>query len=450
MDGLEPLSPHPGAPEAKLPPDLIIGNIGELLVCPRRPPGSPPELGLIPNAVVAIRNRRVAWVGPATAASDALAVGRETRMLNAEGRVVMPGLVECHTHLAFAGSRANEFQARVAGWSYEEIAAGGGGVMSTVRMTRAAPREQLLLSARRRLDTMLELGITTVEAKTGYGLTAADELRLLEIYRDLQQLHPIDIVPTIMAAHVIPPEYADKPDAYVDLVAEEIIPEVAARGLARSCDVWCEQGFFDLEQSQRILEVARNLGLEVFVHADWLQNSGGAELAALLHALGASHLDHVDDPGIEALAEGGVVAQLLPGTSFFLAQDSYAPARRLLERGVRVALSTDFNPGTCYTENLWLIGTIASCSMRMDIAEVVCGMTSEAAASLGLEGEVGTLEPGARADLLVLETDDHLDIPYHFGVNPVRLTMKNGTIVADRRKGRERSNTTRSQVRRWA
>lgn len=434
----------------KITPDLIIGNIGELLVCPPEPHAG---LGLVANAVVAVREGHVAWAGPAASASTALAAGPKTRMFNAEGRVVMPGLVECHTHLAFGGSRAHEFQARVAGWSYAEIAAGGGGIMSTVRMTRSAPHQLLMMNARRRLDAMLDYGITTVEAKSGYGLTVVDELRLLELYRELDRSHEADVLPTFMGAHTVPQEYRDNPDAYVDVVVEEMLPQVAARGLARYCDVFCEPGFFNLDQSRRVLETAQELGLDLLLHADQLTHSGGSELAAELGALGASHLDHVDEDGITALSEAGVVAQLLPGATFFLGHTQYAPARRLLERGVRVALSTDFNPGTCYTENLWLMGTIASCSMHMDVTEVVRAMTCEAAASLGLTGVVGTLEAGAKADLLVLTTDDHMDIPYHFGINPVRAVVKAGTVVVDRRVGTLASgphHPATGRVRRWA
>ncbi len=438
--------PEPPEASPKITPDLIVGNIGELLVCPPTPGAG---LGLIPNGVVAVLDGVVAWVGPASAASEALAVGPTTRMLNAEGRVVMPGLVECHTHLAFAGSRAHEFQARVAGWSYAEIAAGGGGIMSTVRMTRSVSRQQLMLVAHQRLNAMLDYGITTVEAKSGYGLTTVDELRLLELYRELNRSHDVDVLATFMGAHTIPLEHREDPGAYMDLVVEEMLPQVAERGLARYCDVFCEPGFFDLEQSRRVLEKARELGMQLLIHADQLQQAGGAELAAELGVLGASHLDHVDEDGISALAEAGVVAQLLPGATFFLGHTVYAPARRLLEKGVRVALSTDFNPGTCYTENLWLMGTIASCSMHMDITEVVRAMTCEAAASLGLSGRVGTLEVGARADLLILTTDDHMDIPYHFGINPVRQVMKDGVVVVDRRK-RDGYPVAPGAARRWA
>lgn len=439
--------PEPSTASAKITPDLIVGNIGELLVCP---PDFQGGLGLIPNGVVAVRDGVVAWVGPATEASGALSVGPQTRMLNAEGRVVMPGLVECHTHLAFAGSRAHEFQARVAGWSYAEIAAGGGGIMSTVRMTRSAPREQLMLAAHRRLSSMLEYGITTVEGKSGYGLTTIDEIRLLELYRELDRSHEVDVLPTFLGAHALPQEYRDDPGSYVDVVVHEMLPQVAECGLARYCDVFCEPGFFDLDDSRRILEAARELGMQLLIHADQLTRAGGAALAVELGVLSASHLDHVDEEDIEALAAAGVIAQLLPGATFFLGQKDYAPARRLLERGVRVALSTDFNPGTCYTENLWLIGTIASCQMHLDITEVVRGMTCEAAASLGLSGEVGTLTPGAKADLLVLGTDDHLDIPYHFGINPVRVVMKNGSVVVDRRTRGTRLQPEPGTTRRWA
>ncbi|NLT35957.1 MAG: imidazolonepropionase [Gaiellales bacterium] len=414
------------------PVDLMIANIGELLVCP---PGGL-DLGLIPNAVVAVRDGRVAWVGPARRASAAVRLGPETVVFNAGGRVVMPGLVECHTHLGFAGHRAAEFQARVAGWSYDEIAAGGGGVLATVRATRTAHREQLLRNVRCHLDTMLGFGITTVEAKSGYGLTVEDELRLLEVYREVDRSHAVDIVPTLLAAHVVPMEYRGRPDRYVDLVVEEIIPEVAQKRLATFCDVYCDQGFFDLDHSRRILEAARANGMLLTLHGDQMADSGGAVLAAELEAVSASRLEQVGEEGIERLAEAGVVAQLLPGTRLSLGRSEFAPARRLMDNGVKVALSTDFNPGTCYTENLWLMGTMASCYMHMDVTEVVRALTCHAAASLSLDTEVGSLQAGHKADVVVLDMDDHLQIPYHFGINPVRAVFKNGTLTVDHREKR--------------
>lgn len=421
-----------GRARSREPVDLLIANIGELLICP--PARS--DLGLIPNAVVAVRGGRVAWVGPARRASAAVAMGPETVVFNAEGRVVMPGLVECHTHLAFAGHRAAEFQARVAGWSYDEIAAGGGGIMSTVRATRTAHREQLVGSVRRRLDSMLGYGITTVEAKSGYGLTLADELRLLEVYREVDRGHAVDVVPTLLAAHVVPAEFREQPDRYVDLVVDEIIPEVARKRLATFCDVYCDQDFFDLDQSRKILEAARDNGMLLTLHTDQKADFGGAALAAELEAVSVSRLEKLGEEGIERLAESGVVAQLLPGTHLSLGGSEFAPARRLIENGVKVALSTDFNPGTCYTENLWLMGTIASCYMHMDVTEVVRAFTTHAAASLSLDTEVGSLQVGHKADVVVLDTDDHLQIPYHFGVNPVRAVFKNGLLLVDHREKR--------------
>lgn len=414
------------------PVDLMIANIGELLVCPAGRAG----LGLIPNAVVACGHGRVTWVGPARRASAAVTVGPETVVFNAEGRVVVPGLVDCHTHLGFAGSRAAEFQARVAGWSYEEIAAGGGGTLSTVRMTRLAHREQLVRNVRHHLDTMLHHGITTVEAKSGYGLTAEDEMRLLEVYREADRSHSVDIVPTLLAAHVVPAEFREDPDKYVDLVVNEMIPAVADRGLAAFCDVYCDEGYFDIDRSRRILEAAREHGMLLTLHADHKADIGGASLAAEVGAVSASRLEKASEEGIQELSAAGVVAQLLPGSQFSLGRTEFAPARRLIENGVRVALSTDFNPGTSYTENLWLMGTIASCYMHLDVAEVMRAMTCEAAASLNRGTEVGSLEVGYKADVVVLNTDDHLQIPYHMGVNPVRAVFKGGRLQVDRREGR--------------
>ena len=442
-------------------PDLVIRHAGELLTCaapagaagvsgppsggahaaapPREPAPAGTHgtgaLGIIPDGALAATGGRIVWLGADADLEAAVAVGPITRVVDAGGRVVMPGVVECHTHVVFGGDRAAEFQMRVVGTSYQEIAAAGGGIMSTVRETRAASREELFERGRRHLGWLLGYGVTTVEVKSGYGLSLHDELRILEVYRDLAEVVPQTLVPTLLGAHTVPVEYragsGGGPEAYVDLVVKRMIPEAAARGLARFCDVFVEEGAFTLAQARRVFEAGLEHGLRPKLHVDQLSAGGGAELAAELGAVSADHLDHVSDQGIAALAAAGVTAVLLPGAVFFLGLHEYAPARRLLEAGVRVALSTDFNPGTCYTENVFLIGTIASSHMKMTAAEVLLALTVNAAHALGLAGDVGSLEVGKRADILIMDTTSHLTIPYHWGVNPVATVIKDGVVVAE-------------------
>jgi imidazolonepropionase len=409
--------------------DLTIRHAAELLVCPAEGKG----LGIIEDGALLARDGRIVWVGRtadlAVESSGPLDDASGRRIIDASGRVVMPGLVECHTHLVFGGSREHEFQMRAAGASYAEIAAAGGGIMSTVRATRAASTEELLERGRANLRAMLRLGLTTVEAKSGYGLSTEHELRLLEVYRDLDAEQPVDVVPTFLGAHVVGPEYRDRPEAYVDLVVEEMIPEVAERGLARFCDVFCEQGAFTLQQSRRVLTAGLEHGLRPKLHADQFADGGGGELAAELGAVSADHLDHIGDTGVAAMAAAGVTAVLLPGAVAFLGLHHFAPARRLLADGVRVALSTDFNPGSCHCMSPFIVATLASSYLKMSLAEVLRGWTCEPAAALGLAGEVGSLEEGRRADIVVLDTCSAERIPYDFGVDHVHTVVKDGLVV---------------------
>lgn len=414
--------------------DFVVRHAGELVTCAAPATATTgtddATLGIIKNAAVAGAGGRIVWLGPDADLESAVALESGATVLDGRGRVVMPGVVECHTHAVFGGDRAGEFQMRVQGWSYQEIAAAGGGIMSTVLATRVASREELFERGRLHLDRLLRYGATTVEVKSGYGLTLEDELRILEVYRDLAEVVPQALVPTLLGAHTVPAEYRGDPDGYVDLVVNEMIPQAADRGLARFCDVFAEEGAFTLEQARRVLEAGVAHGLRPKAHVDQLTGSGGAELAAAVGAVSADHLDHVSDAGVAALAAAGVTAVLLPGAVFFLGASEYAPARRLIDAGVRVALSTDFNPGTCYTENVFLMGTIASMQMKMTAPEVILALTLNAAHAIGLADEVGSLEPGKRADILILDTTDHLTIPYHWGINPVATVIKDGKVVA--------------------
>jgi imidazolonepropionase len=362
---------------------------------------------------------------------------RGGQTVDADGRLVMPGLVECHAHLAFAADRADEFQMRVAGATYQEVAAAGGGIMSTVHATRAASDAVLRALARKRLDRFLRYGVTTVEAKSGYGLNLEQELRLLEVYRDVSLAHAVDVVPTLLAAHTVPIEFMGRADDYVKMVVKKMIPGAAKHKLAQFCDAFCEQGAFSVEQCRRVLEAGLEHGLLPKLHADQLSYMGGTEMAAELGTVSVDHIDHVSEAGIAALATKPAdkrvpVAVLLPGASFFLGEGGYAPARRLLDAGARVALSTDFNPGSSPTQNLWLMATMGCSQLRMTSEEVIRAITIEAAAALALEDEIGSLEVGKKADILILDSSRHVEIPYKYGMNPVWRVFKGGTLVVKR------------------
>jgi imidazolonepropionase len=419
--------------------DLIVSGAGELLTCARTGAvsGARSALGIVPGGAVASREGRVVWVGRGEDLQEEVRLTRGGQAVDADGRVVMPGLVECHAHLAYAGDRADEFQLRVAGTRYQEVAAAGGGIMSTVHATRAASDEVLRALTRKRLDYFLRFGVTTVEAKSGYGLSQEHELRLLEIYRDVGAAHAVDVVPTLLAAHVVPVEYIDRPDEYVKMVVKKMIPAAAKHKLAKFCDCFCEQGAFSVEQCRRVLESGLEHGLLPKLHADQLTYMGGTEMAAELGAVSVDHLDHISEAGIAALAapqdtKRVPVAVLLPGATFFLGEGGHAPARRLLEAGARVALSTDLNPGSSPTANLWLMATMGCSQLRMSAEEVIRAITIEAAAALALDDEVGSLEVGKKADILILDETRHAELPYRYGINPVWRVYKEGRLVVKR------------------
>jgi len=383
------------------------------------------DVAVLPDASIVVEGERIVWVGPA-AELPTPPPGAE--VLDVSGKAVLPGLVDSHTHLIFAGSREDEFEQRLQGRTYQEIAAAGGGINATVRRVRAASKEELKALARPRLEQLLRFGVTTAEVKSGYGLTLADELKCLEAIADLNAEGPLELVPTFLGAHAVPPEFAADRAGYLRLLTDAMLPEVARSGLARFCDVFCETGVFDLEESERVLERARGLGLGLKVHADELTPLGGAELAARLGAASADHLLCITDAGIDALAASGTVATLLPGTAFFLGMP-YAPARRLIDRGCAVALATDCNPGTCPTENLPLAGTMACAQMKMLPAEAVAALTLNAAAALGLSDRLGSVEVGKQADLVVCDFPDYRHLFYHFGVHHAWRVLKRGRVV---------------------
>jgi imidazolonepropionase len=353
----------------------------------------------------------------------------EAERLDGRGGTLVPGFVDPHTHLPWAGSREEEFSRRLSGATYQEIAAAGGGILSTVAATREASEEELRRRVARRLDLMLAHGTTTAEAKSGYGLNLDDELKQLRAIRDAADAHPVDLVPTLLAAHEIPPEHRGSRERYVDLVCREIVPAAAEAGLARFCDVFCEEGVFTAAESRRVLEAGRDWGLAPRLHADEFVDSGGALLAAELGALSADHLIAVSPAGVEALAGAGVTAVLLPGTSFFLMKHRYAPARRLVEAGVPIALATDCNPGSSHTESVPMVFVLAVFELGLTIEESLTAATLNAACSLGLGAEIGSVEEGKRADLVLLDAPNVLHLAYHYGVNPVAAVVKDGRVV---------------------
>jgi imidazolonepropionase len=399
---------------------LVIHGAAQVM-CPARLR----DLAAGERTTVVVRDGRIDWVGPA-AAVPPLPPG--TEVIDASGKVVLPGLVDSHTHLLFAGSREDEFEQRLRGRTYQEISAAGGGILATVKRVRAATKEELKALARPRLERMLRLGVTTVEVKSGYGLALANEIKCLEAIAELNAEGPWELVPTFLGAHAVPAEFRNDRNGYLRLLVDEMLPEIARQGLAEFCDVFCEAGVFSLEESERILTRARDLGFRLKMHADELTPLGGARLAARMGAVSADHLLCIDDAGIDALARAGTVATLLPGTAFFLGMP-HAPARRLIERGVTVALASDCNPGTCPTENLPLVGTMACTQMKMLPGETLEALTLHAAAALGRADRLGSIEVGKQADLVILDVPDFRHLFYHFGVNHVWRVIKRGRVV---------------------
>ncbi len=414
--------------------DLIIKNAQELLtLSPLFKDES--GLGIIRNGAVAVEGTRIFWVGKTEELAEKFTINRECQEIDARGKTVMPGLIDAHTHFVFAGSRENEFEQRIRGLSYLEIAERGGGILSTVEATRKASFDELFSLGKRRLDRMLSKGVTTLEAKSGYGLSLQDEVKILRVMKTLQESHPIEVVPTFLGAHTIPREFKDARTRYIDLVIEEMIPRIAEEGLAEFCDVFCEEKAFTLEESRKILDRGKRYGLKPKIHADQLSPGRGAELAAEMGALSADHLEYASREGIKKMAEKGVTAVLLPGASFFLSMKKYPPAREMIEEGVAVSLATDLNPGSSMTESLPLIRTMGCTMFRMSPKEVVQGTTIHAARSMGREREIGSLEAGRQADLLLLDIPNYRYLPYHFGVDHTELVIKKGKVVFNRSLG---------------
>ncbi len=355
--------------------------------------------------------------------------GADVVKIDAQGALVTPGLVDAHTHLVFGGWRQGEIPLKLRGATYLDILRAGGGILDTVRHTREESREQLLEKSRGFLDEMLSLGVTTAEIKSGYGLDKENELKQLSITRQLQAEHPMDLVSTFLGAHAIPDEYKGRADEYIDMLISQVLPQVAEEKLAEFCDVFCEDSVFDVEQSRRILLAAQKLGLRSKIHADEIEEIGGAQLAGEVQAVSAEHLIATGEKGMEAMAKGGVIAALLPQTSFYLGK-TFAPARRMIELGIPVALASDFNPGSCPSLNLQLSISLGYLRYRMLPEEVLTAVTINAAAAIGREHLVGTLEEGKQADLVIWNAPDMETLCYRFGSNLARTVIKKGVVAA--------------------
>ncbi len=426
--------------------DLLIHNIGQLItvaggpvmrrgVGPLRGPLMR-QLGIIEQAAVAVRDGAILAAGPQAELVDAVDAAAT---LDAGGRCVLPGFVDPHTHLPWAGHRAHEFDLRIGGATYMEIMAAGGGIVRTVADTRAASLEQLTRETAERAARMLAHGTTTAEAKTGYGLNVADELKQLRAIAALQREGPLDLAPTFLGAHAVPAEYRGRTDAYVDLVVEEMLPAAWAEwqvlkadfppGWPIFCDVFCEDGAFDLAQSERILQAARTLGFRLKLHVDEFAPLGGTPMAFRLGATSVDHIVTTPAEHVTLLAGSDTIGVALPGTPFGLAHRDYTPARSLIDQGGAVALATDLNPGTCWCENMQFMIALACRYMKLVPAEAIVAATINAAHAIGLGGRVGSIERGKQADLIVLDADDYRMLGYRFGTNLVRTVVKRGVVV---------------------
>lgn len=412
---------------------LVIKNIDNLITLrgenKPRIRESLKDIGIIKNGIIALNDNKIIHVGEGELPHNIL-VDENTIILDGRGKTVTPGLIDSHTHVVHGGSRENELAMKLKGAGYLDILAAGGGIHSTVKSTRGATFEELYNQANKSLDTMLGYGVTTVESKSGYGIEDfGTELKQLEVAKKLNQDHPIDIISTFMGAHAVPERYKENPEEFVNIIINDMIPEVAKRDLAKFCDVFCEEGVFTIDQSRRILLAAREYGMESKIHADEIKPLGGAELAAEIECITADHLIAASDEGIYKMAEAGTIANLLPGTSFNLQTGSFARARKMVEEGVPIALSTDYNPGSCPTENLQLIMSFGSLLLKLTPEEVITAVTINGACALGLEKEIGSLELGKQADLVMFNSPNLEYIIYHFGINHTDTVIKNGKIV---------------------
>lgn len=411
--------------------DLVIKNIGKLATMR----GNAPLIGkamndieIVENAYVAIKDGKFCEIGEKDNYKKLL--NETTTIHDANGCLVTPGLIDAHTHLVHGGSRENEFTKKLAGVPYLEILKSGGGILSTVKSTKEASFEELYSKANKSLDRMLEFGVTTVESKSGYGLELDTEIKQLEVSKKLDEDHPIDLVSTFLGAHAVPLEYKDNPDEFVEILINEMMPRVKELELAEFCDVFCEDAVFNIDQTRRIFEHAKNMGYKLKIHADEIVSLGGAELSAQMGCISADHLMAASDEGIKLMGENRVIANILPGTSFNL-NKNYANVRKMIDSNVAVSLSSDYNPGSCPSENLQFVMQLGCLGLKMTPNEVLSAVTINAACAIDRQKEVGSIDIGKKADLIIFDAPNVEYLMYHFGINHTNKVFKEGKLVVD-------------------
>ena len=412
--------------------DLILKNIGKLVTMQGsssfRVKEEMNKINIIENAYIAVKNGKILAIGVGDEFGNLC--GDDTKIHDAEGLLVTPGLIDSHTHLIHGGSRENEFSMKLNGVPYIEILNNGGGILSTVKATKEASEEELYKKAKKSLDRMLEFGVTTVEEKSGYGLELNTEIKQLEVARVLDKNHPVDLVHTFLGAHAVPEEYKENHKAYIDILVDVMMPKIKDMGLAEFCDVFCEEGVFTIEESEYILQKAKEMGYKLKIHADEIESLGGAELAAKLGCVSADHLMAASDEGIKMMAENNVVANILPATSFNL-NKNYADCRKMIDMGAIVSLSSDYNPGSCPSENLQLVMQLGCLHLKMTPNEVLTAVTINAAYAIDRADKIGSIEGGKNADFVVFDARNVEYLMYHFGINHTKKVYKNGNLVVD-------------------
>ena len=412
--------------------DLILKNIGKLVTMQGsssfRVKEEMNKINIIENAYIAVKNGKILAIGVGDEFGNLC--GDDTKIHDAEGLLVTPGLIDSHTHLIHGGSRENEFSMKLNGVPYIEILNNGGGILSTVKATKEASEEELYKKAKKSLDRMLEFGVTTVEEKSGYGLELNTEIKQLEVARVLDKNHPVDLVHTFLGAHAVPEEYKENHKAYIDILVDVMMPKIKDMGLAECCDVFCEEGVFTIEESEYILQKAKEMGYKLKIHADEIESLGGAELAAKLGCVSADHLMAASDEGIKMMAENNVVANILPATSFNL-NKNYADCRKMIDMGAIVSLSSDYNPGSCPSENLQLVMQLGCLHLKMTPNEVLTAVTINAAYAIDRADKIGSIEVGKNADFVVFDARNVEYLMYHFGINHTKKVYKNGNLVVD-------------------
>jgi len=412
--------------------DLVVTNCSQLLTCrgpiPKRKEALQ-DIGCIKNATIASYDGKIVFIGTEKEFHQEFVLDKTGVEIDGKGTIGLPGFIDSHTHLPFAGSREDEFLLRLKGYTYLQLAAKGLGIQTTVKATRKASHQELLSLCLSRMDSMLLHGTTTAEAKSGYGLNTKDEIKQLRVIKEADQKHVVDLVPTFLGAHEIPIEYKTKKSEYITLIIQEMLPEIKRHKLAEFFDIFCEEGVYSVEDTRKLVEAAQQSGLKIKIHTDEFSALGGAELAAEVNAVSAEHLIAITQEGIAALSKSSTAAILLPGVSFFLMLGKTAPARQLIDQGAVVALATDFNPGSSMTESMFFILQLAVFTLKMGIEEAINAITANAAFAISRQNSLGSLELGKKMDLLLCDVPNYAYLGYHIGINPITHVIKNGKIV---------------------